>query len=112
MESLHAQNWSHRPSATGLMLFRYEAVISDYMENVLILLSFSVVRETRCKYVICVFGKDKYVDKGTHKRYAYPTKEQAWKSFNRRCVMWTRFAHTNLRRAEAALEISKREMPK
>lgn len=56
----------------------------------------------------CVFFDEKRVLVNAKKRWACPTKEEAWYSFQRRKIMQTAILKDQLEHAEAAMLLSKR----
>jgi len=70
---------------SGLLLYRYEGSSIHYSDGginrQIYLYKFGVIRETPKCFVIDHWGKEKFVLKKAHKRFAYPTLADAWKSF-------------------------------
>lgn len=88
-------------------LYRYDICIShtDFDKDKISLSKFNVIRYTAACYVICNFGLDKFVLKAARKRFAYPTKEDAWKSLVIRCKWRIRYAERDLEYAKRALDL-------
>lgn len=64
-----------------------------------------VVKETKCGYWLTFGfgGKDKFVLKYGWKRYAWPSKEEAFRSFRERKKRQVKILKAQLKRAEEAL---------
>ncbi len=64
-----------------------------------------IVKETKCGYWLTFGfgGKDKFVLKYGWKRYAWPSKEEAYRSYKERKKTQVKILKTQLKRAEEAL---------
>lgn len=89
-----------RPEAVSV-LFRYTNTLN--LETLIVELnSYPIRKETTCGWWIHN-DKPKFVLKGTGKRFAYPTKEQAKESFLRRKQMQIAYAQQTIDLAKAAI---------
>lgn len=110
ISKLYETNYSYRkPEEADKYLYRYEACINseDAHYDQVHLIEFSVIRQTPKCYVICFFGKDKFVLKEARKRFAYPNKVDALNSFKIRCNWRMRYAKRDIDRAERVLNLVK-----
>ncbi len=71
----------------------------------LILTSFPVLKKTPCGVQIDVYGCRRFVNLGSLKRYACPTKEEALQSFYVRKRRQIKILKANLVKAETALKL-------
>jgi hypothetical protein len=99
----------------------YDPIVIDYLNGFPIMhniqeRTFNLIKETPCGYWIGnnygLIGEGKrWVSKTSRKRYAYPTREEAWESYRARKKRHVLILSAQLRKAEVCLRISKEPMP-
>ncbi len=82
-------------------LYRYERGLYDEFHPIIHLEKFPITRETAKGFWIIVFTEDVWVSSKARKRYAYPTKEEAFLNFQKRTKRCILILKSQLRRAEA-----------
>lgn len=88
------------------VLYRYDRnIYSEEFDARLILRSFPVIKETEKGFWILVYGSKKWTPNDTKKRYAYPTKEEAYINFQKRTERCIKILSARLRQAKAYLEL-------
>lgn len=100
------------------MHYRYDSYSNDGEESILYLTKWAAIYETPCGYYVVPdwlycgvpsrperYGKSaKWVSKTSHKRYCYPTKEDAFESLKIRKSRLVEHAKRRLRLAQSALD--------
>ena len=86
--------------------YRYERYYGyDVKDRKIELIEFKTLRETKNGYWIELYmGKEKFVLKTSRKRYAYPTKQEAFKSFEIRTKHSLKYARRDMKNAEYFLQ--------
>ena len=72
--------------------------------------AFEVTKETPCGYwIACFTPRWRWVSKTSKKRFAYPTKEEAVKSFRCRKGRQMKILRAKLKRAETAFDMDEKD---
>lgn len=100
--------YEDHPVATGYFDEYGDYRPSEYKGAAIHLRAFMVTKETPCGVWLADEGgvlMDRWVSKTSRKRYAFPTKEEAWESFIARKTKQRRLLFAQLQRVEALLEL-------
>lgn len=94
-------------------LYRYERLRSSRLDAIVRLSTFSVVPETPKGFWIrdTMFYKKRWVSDSGKKRYAYPSKEEAYSNFLRRTERCVLILSERLRVAKMYLNPTGNELP-
>ena len=85
-------------------LYRYERdKCEEYATNKIRLCTYHIIRETPQGYWILLYNKKKWVSNSSKKRFAYPTKDEAYNGFIKRTERCVRILRAQLRIAEDML---------
>lgn len=92
-----------------MLFYRYDSYLwnTDFLGNVnikIVLTTFDMIRETPKGYWIDDNIREKWVSKTAKKRYAYPSKEEAMKSFLARKKRQSITLKTQVKVAKASLK--------
>lgn len=68
--------------------------------------TYTVIRETPCGHHIVGYGEKRWVNKSSKKRYAYPTRDEAWTAFKARKRRQVAILTINLKLAQQALNLT------
>lgn len=100
--------YQDEPIATGYFDEYGDYHSSGYGGVAIYLRVFTVKRETPCGVWLadeCGVSLNRWVSKTSRKKYAFPTKEEAWESFIARKTKQRRLLFAQLQRVEALLEL-------
>jgi hypothetical protein len=89
-------------------LYRYESRYRDeWSEGSIILLTFTVVRETDCYYFIQVDYKSKKIKKIATSTFAYDTKEKAWLNYKLRTKNYINILENKIKNVKDCYKLAK-----
>lgn len=90
----------------NLTFYRYHDAY--YMGDRITLWKFKAIRETPCGYWILDYSRERWVSKDSMRRFAYPTKEEAWVNFVARKNRQLKLLKARMRDVEHTLDIIKK----
>lgn len=86
-------------------LYRYD--VENWDGTTLHGQDFKIVRHTPKGFWIDVWGKEKWVNNYSNKRYAYPTKKEALESLIKRRTRYISILKARLKQSEEGIELAK-----